>query len=255
MTHLLLLALAPVLFVAQLWCMHLGARYRRLPHDAASNAAVAPVTGTVLSLMGLVLAFSFSNAAGRLDADRKAVLDEANAIETVWMRIDLVEPAVRPRLTELFRRYVDARVSAYENYEERVSLDEYDREVRLSSDLFRQLWAVAIEGTETTVNRPLILTALGDVSDTATARSLAMSTHLPPVIQAFLFGIVLAGSALVGGILAQARRPVWSYRIAFAAVVSWTLYSIMDMEYPRLGAFQLLKNADALLVELRASMR
>jgi hypothetical protein len=37
----------------------------------------------VLSLMGLVLAFSFSDAAHRLDANRKTILDEANAVEDV----------------------------------------------------------------------------------------------------------------------------------------------------------------------------
>ncbi len=95
LTHLLLLALPVVLFAAELLVIHLGFRYRRLPVDAATNAAVAPVVGTVLSLMGLVLAFSFSNAAGRLGENRMAILNEANAIETAWLRIDLAEPEAR----------------------------------------------------------------------------------------------------------------------------------------------------------------
>ena len=254
MTHELLLALPVLLLLAQLAFIQLGSRYRRLPHDSASNAAVAPVIGTVLSLMGLVLAFSFSNAATRLDASRKSILEEANAIETAWKLIDVAEPEARPRMGDLMRRYVDARVRAYETSEERVGVAEYDRQVLMSADLFEELWSTGVAGTHDTVARGLLLNALSRLRDTATARSLTMNTHLPPAIYVFLFGIVLVGALLVGSVLAGARRVLWFYRIVIAAVLSWTLYAIMDMEYPRLGAFQLLRNADALLVDLRKSM-
>ncbi len=255
MTHLLLLALPALLFVAQLFCIHVGLRYPRLPHDGTYQAAVAPVVGTVLSLMGLVLAFSFANAATRLDTNRRAILEEANAIETAWLRIDVAQPEFRPLLSDVLRRYVDARIRAYETYEERMGLAEYDREVQQSSKLFQQLWSTAVAGTApASVERVMFLNALSSMRDTATTRSLSMNTHLPPAIHVFLFGIVLVGALLVGGVLAQARRPLWFYRIVIAAVLSWTLYAIMDMEYPRLGAFQLLRNADALLLELRRSM-
>jgi hypothetical protein len=65
------LALGPLFFLSVLLMIELGHRYRlasRLPNDPNSNAVTGPAIGTVLALMGLVLAFSFSNAAGRLDA-------------------------------------------------------------------------------------------------------------------------------------------------------------------------------------------
>jgi Protein of unknown function (DUF4239) len=255
MKHLLLLALPVLAFLVELVCIHLGRRYRRLPHDAASNAAVAPVISTVLSLMGLVLAFSFSNAAGRLESNRRAILDEANAIETVWNRIDLAQPEFRPTMTDLFRRYVDARIRAYRTLEEQIGRREYDREVQDSANLFQQLWVVSVAGTaDNPTNRVLLLDSFGKVRDTATARTLAMNTHLPPAIYAFLFGIAMIGAALIGSVMATSRSPLWFYRIVVAAVLSWTLFAILDMEYPRLGAFQLLRHADALLAELRKSM-
>jgi hypothetical protein len=253
--HVLILALPCALFVAQLALMAVGSRYRRLPKDEGSNVAVAPVIGTILSLMGLVLAFSFSDGARRLDANRKAVLDEANAIEAVYLSIDLVTPPVRDRMRATFRAYVDARVRAYETYDDQMGYADYSREVQLSSDLFRELWTEALEGTSDSPGRSIVLNALSAASSTATARTLAMNTHMPPAIVVFLLGIVLFGALLVGGVLAQARTSTVFYRIVFAAVLSWTAFAIFDMEYPRLGAFQLLRNADALLVELRRSMR
>jgi hypothetical protein len=255
MSHPVLLVLPALLFVAELLAIHVGYRYRRAPHDREANAAVAPVVSTVLSLMGLVLAFSFSNAAGRLDGNRKAILDEANAIETAWLRMDLALPEARPELGSLLKQYVDARVSAYHTFEELKDEARYRAEVEESAVIFRRLWAAALAGTPPTPDRMLVLNALTSMRDTATARSLSMNTHLPPAIYMFLFGVVLIGGLLVGGVLAQAERPHWLYRVAMAAVFSWTIFSIMDMEYPRLGAFQLLQSADALLVELRKSMR
>src|SRR5262249_10278753 len=82
------------------------------PNDSESNAGVGPAIGTVLALMGLVLAFSFSNAAGRLDASRKIILDEENAIETARFRIDVADKEAQPRLREFMRQYVDARIRA-----------------------------------------------------------------------------------------------------------------------------------------------
>ena len=71
MTDTLMVALAPALILTVLLMMELGHQYRlasHLPNDSESNSGVGPAIGTVLALMGLVLAFSFSSAAGGLDA-------------------------------------------------------------------------------------------------------------------------------------------------------------------------------------------
>jgi hypothetical protein len=253
--HVLILTSPVVLFFAQLGLISTGSRCRRKAGDGAPNAVVNSVVVTVLSLMGLVLAFSFSDAAHRLDANRKTILDEANAIEEVYHAIDMVKPETRERMIETFHLYVAARVRAYERYDEQLGRAEYDRQLLLSSGLYRDMWAHAIEGTFDSGSRLVLLNALNSASSTATARTLAMNTHMPPLIVGFLIGIVLVGALLVGTILAQSKGPSWLYRIAYAAVLSWTVFAIFDMEYPRLGAFQLLRNADALLVELKRTLR
>jgi hypothetical protein len=67
----------------------------------------------------------------------------------------------------------------------------------------------------------------------------------------FLFGTVLIGSMLIGTMLACAGSRQWFYRLVIAAVLAFIVYAIVDMEFPRLGAFNLLKDADALIVSLR----
>jgi hypothetical protein len=253
MTNLLILALAPLLFLSILLMIELGHQYwlTRLPDNPELNTAAGRAIGTVLALMGLVLAFSFSNAAGRLDANRRTVLDEANAVGTAWLRIDCAAPEAQPRLRELFRQYVDARIQTYDA----AGLTEYRRHIEVSDGLLRRIWALAVEGTASRPSdRLLLLPAINAVGDGAAARTLSQSTHLPPTIFVFLFGTVLIGSMLIGAMLACAGGRQWFYRIVIAAVLASIVYAIVDMEYPRLGAFNLLKDADALLLSLRKLM-
>jgi hypothetical protein len=256
MTDILMLALAPLLVLSVLLMIELGHRYllaTHLPNDPESIAVVAPAIGTVLALMGLVLAFSFSNAAGRLDASRKSILDEANAIETTWLRIDLAEGEFQPRLRELLRQYVDARIQAYDA----TVLAEYHQQLEIGAGLLRQIWGLAVESTPVSrpENRMLFLPAVNAMGDAASARTLSLSTHLPPAIFVFLFGTVLIGSMLIGTVLAGTGSRQWFYRLVIATVLCSIVYAIIDMEYPRLGAFNLLRDADALLVNLRKFMR
>jgi hypothetical protein len=54
---------------------------------------------------------------------------------------------------------------------------------------------------------------------------------------------------------ARLRGQPAFYRLVIAVVLSSIVYAIVDMEYPRFGAFNLLKDADSLMVYLRRSIR
>ena len=253
-TQGLILSVPVLLFAGSLLMIELGYRYRLrwlLPVDAGSSAGIGSVSGTVLSLMGLVLAFSFSNAAGRLDASAKSILNEVTAIEAAWQRIDLAEPPARHRLKELFRDYLEARIRAYEALP---GLAEYNRQSEIAAGVLEETWPVAVEGTSVTANRTMLLTALNSVGDAAAVRKLSLQTHIPTGVLLFLFGIVLVGSLLVGTMLGNAGNRQWFYRLIIAAVLTAIVTVIIDLEYPRLGMFNLLKEEDTMFVDLRRLM-
>ena len=62
----------------------------------------------MFGLMGLLIAFTFSGAASRFDARRELIVEEANAIGTAWLRLDLLDadqqPAIRKHVSQLLRR-------------------------------------------------------------------------------------------------------------------------------------------------------
>jgi hypothetical protein len=57
--------------------------------------------------LGLLIAFIFSGALTRFDTRRVQVVEEANAIGTAWLRLDLLPAAAQPKLRDTFRAYVE----------------------------------------------------------------------------------------------------------------------------------------------------
>ena len=64
----------------------------------------------LLGLVGLILAFGLTMAVGRYDARRAAVVEEANAIGTTYLRAQTLREPVRTRSLESLVRYTDAEI-------------------------------------------------------------------------------------------------------------------------------------------------
>src|SRR5262245_48445229 len=107
-------------------------------HDQGgpSRGAVA-VEGAIFALMGLLIAFTFSAAQGRFDMRRKLVIDEANAIGTAYLRVDLLPAAAQPELRNDLRAYTDSRLAYYKEFWEAGAAD--DERARTLA-LGRQIW-------------------------------------------------------------------------------------------------------------------
>ena len=108
--------LACSLLAAMLVCLELGHRLgtrRALREGEPEHAGFGIVEGAVFALLGLLMAFTFSGALSRFDERRKLIVDEANAIGTAYLRIDLLPAAAQGELRAGFRGYLDARLAAY----------------------------------------------------------------------------------------------------------------------------------------------
>jgi hypothetical protein len=66
----------------------LGVRRRARDLEGA-RLGLGPVESATFGLLGLLIAFYISGAVTRFDARRSLVTEEANLIETAWLRLDL----------------------------------------------------------------------------------------------------------------------------------------------------------------------
>lgn len=251
-------SIAVALFLGIVVCLVLG---RWLGHRAIGRygAGATPSVGSletaVFALMGLLIAFTFSGALTRFDARRVQVVDEANAIGTAWYRIDLLPAPAQPLLRESFRNYVDARIATYKKLPDVAAAQ---RELVRSQELQARIWSQAVAAVAMPEARPgtalLVLPALNQMFDLQAARVAATQLHPPQIIYAMLIGLALASALLAGYQTAGEKGYDWVHKIGFAGIVAFTIYVILDLEYPRLGWIRL-DAIDQLLVNVRASMK
>src|SRR5437762_9422385 len=105
-----------LLFACMLILLEAGRRLgisRRSKESEGERGSLGTIEGAVFALFGLVMAFTFSGAASRFNEKRMLIAEEANRIETAYLRLKLVSQQAQPVLTELFRQYVDSRVETY----------------------------------------------------------------------------------------------------------------------------------------------
>ena len=247
---------AAALFVGMLACMELGRHLGnwRIARDPKALEGLGVVEGAVFGLYGLLIAFTFLGAPARFDARRHLIAEEANAIGTAYLRLDLLPPDAQPRLRELFRRYLDLRL-AFTRSADPIA----DRPIlAASTKLQQEIWGSAVAATRRPEAHPdagkLLIPALNQMFDITTTRLTAVRTHPPHIVYGLLFVLALVSSTLAGfGMAGRAHRS-WIHILSFALITVITVYAILDIEYPRMGLVRL-DAYDHVMTDLRATMK
>lgn len=219
-----------------------------------SRAGLGVIAGAVFGLLGLLIAFSFSRAESRFDARRQLIVQEANAIGTAYLRLDLLPAEAQSELRGDFRKYVEARLGVYRKLPdvEAANVD-LARSKTLQGDIWRN--AVAASRSAPTPHPGLLLLpAINDMIDVTTTRTLALQTHTPWIIFALLAAVALACALLVGHAMAGGKVRSWAHVLIFASVLAATIYVIVDLEYPRAGLVRI-QAVEQLMADLLAGMK
>ncbi len=242
---------ALLLFLAMLGAAEAGfrlARARQASHPVSGGSGTAVIDAAIFALLGLLLAFTFSGAAGRYDRRRELIAMETNAIGTAWLRLDLLPPALQPELRDLFRQYLDSRLATYALLpDEKAALGELVR----SRGVQGRIWARAVSAGVFSGQEILVLPPLNEMFDIVETRTALSRHHQPAVVLLMLLVLGVACAGLAGAATAEGGRRRVGHQIAFAAAVALTTWVMIDLEFPRTGLIRL---GDDSLIELRASL-
>lgn len=228
---------------------------RRLRDDPdGARTGIGTVDAALFSLLGLLIAFTFSGAASRFDGRRQQIVQESNDIGTAYLRVDLLPAEDQPAIREAFRKYADARIATYRALPD---LDAAKAELATSVGLQQEIWSRSVTAC-TKLGNPavtsLVISALNTMIDISTTRTMTTQLHPPSIIFAMLGILALASAYLAGFGMAGSKRRSWVHIIAFAGILAITTYVILDLEYPRLGLIRL-DAFDQVMIDVRQSMK
>lgn len=246
------LALAALLFAVLLGAtavgLLVGARLRHLSDSLKEPFAV--LQAALLGVVGLLLAFGLALAVDRYEGRRTAVVDEANAIGTAYLRAQtLMEPG-RSASLRLLARYTDTTILVSNTIPgsgpERAA-------ARAGEKLQRGLWSIAgrqLDEAPVASAQRLYVESLNVMIDAESARLAALNNRVP---YAVLF-LEVGGAALALGLLAAYLAMLGRARLAVvlaSILVAMLLLVTCDLDRPTRGLIQV---PDTALVDVRHSM-
>jgi hypothetical protein len=224
-----LLVACPILWLAA----RVGVRLsRQFPLDDDMRQDFNTLQAAALTLLGLIIAFSFSLAAERYDQRKNLEEAEANAIGTAYVRAALLPAADAAKLRLLLKAYLDHRIQYY-----RAFRDSETRDInKQTAKLQEELWA-AVVGPATATPTPIVALVVSGMNDVLNAQGYtqaAWCNRIPGSAWGLMGVIGLFCHVLVGygaRSLATARRLLF----IFPAFIGIAFAFIADIDAPRHG--------------------
>ncbi len=231
-TWLLALIIVMVVFGATFFGLLIGGRSRHLAENLGEPLGV--LQGALLGVVGLILAFGLSLALSRYEDRRATVVEEANAIETTYLRAQMLEPDVAAPSLRLLADYTE---SAVEVADRMPGSAEEDEAVAAEEEIQAELWRLARRAMaeQPNHNAPgLYVESLNEMIDAQSTRQAALNNRVPvPVYILELLGAALA-LALLAGYLELIGRGTHAVFLV-AALVALLLFITADLDRPTRG--------------------
>jgi hypothetical protein len=206
----------------------LSNRLRPLETDERYDFGV--VLGALLTLLGLLIGFTFSMAISRYDQRKNYEETEANAIGTEYVRADLLPVEDGARLRELLKKYTDERVLFYTTRDSQM-LAKVNTD---TAELQNELWSVVRSGAQPQASAVVALAVSGmnDVLNSQGYTQAAWWNRIPPVAWALMAVVAVYCNLLVGYVAHRTNRRLF---LILPLAVSISFFLISDIDSPRWG--------------------
>lgn len=238
------------LLLAMLAARELGDQLRR--HVARSDSHTGAerddgyVMSAVMGLLALLIGFTFSLALQRHDARREAVVIEANAIGTAFLRAELLDPAQALPLQRSLRDYTDARIAYGLAATDAGEDAAQKRGLAMQRRLWMQTRDAAMPYRQTQLGS-LLVDATNAYIDAEGSRHALRDARIPSRILRIIAIYTLIAAAMIGYRKGEHRA---------AATVLFVLLTlaatlILDLDQPNTGP---IKVSQQPMIDVRASM-
>ena len=222
-------------------------RQRKLDDDLSKDFDV--VLAATLTLLGLIIGFTFSMAITRYDQRKAYEEEEANAIGTEFLRADLLPAADAAAVRGLLRNYLDQRVLFYTSSDEQQLPQIYARTAQLQIDL----WS-AVKGPAAAQPTPVVALVVAGMNDVLNSQGYAQAAwwnRIPLAAWGLMAAIAICCNVLVG-FGSRSTKAGAKLLPVLPLVISIAFMLIADIDSPRHGIIRVAPlNLHSLVESLR----
>ena len=216
--------------------------YRRgLANVGAPDSLRPLMSGTgaaILGLLGLLMGFSLSMAIDRWNTRRNVIVEESNAIGTLYLRAGLLEEPLPGQLRESLRAYNDARIALGGS---RSRPDKLRAARQESEALHAVIWSVVKSANQpTTANATLasLINSANEVIDLHELRLASVENRLPAALFLLLLAVATLAVAFLAWSFGAASHRGRTPMLLLALLVGAVLLLIMDVNRPQRGRIE-----------------
>ncbi len=216
--------------------------------DEGISTQTNAIQAGILGLLALLLGFSFNMALQRYDARSAAVIEEANAIGTAWLRTALLSEDDARVVGGLLSDYVDLRLKA--SKVDMASTAERDEVIKATQQLQTTLWHVVTESSIADLppaRVSLLVQSLNQVFDAYGSRQAQLDKHVPEVVLMLLFVIFIISGSILGVAAGLAGGRPFTATVSLAALIVLVIFIVIDLDRPRRGLIQVDQSSMAAL--------
>jgi Mg2+/citrate symporter len=222
---------ALAMVIAWLLGRWIGARLRLDLHGA--KPAVSKFLDASLTLLGLLIAFTFATAIGQHEQRRLMVVADSNAVADFYVCASLLKEPERTKLRNVIRDYAALRIDlskrVYDTPGFEKALGQFDQ-------MHRQMVALVSEaladGTPIAVS---LTNTLNAVSSNQAARLAAARDRLPTTIVMLLLTSAVLVAMLVGREQGVMDEEDIAGTLCFVFLVSFAIFVTLDLNQPNRG--------------------
>jgi len=155
------------------------------------------VLTTTLTMLGLIIGFTFSMAISRYDQRKNYEANEANAIGTEYVRLDLLPAADTTKVKPLLRQYLNERILFYNAPRNAAQIAQInDRTIALQNAMWHQVQEVATLHPTPIVG--LAVSGMNDVLNTQAYTQAAWWNRLPTEARILIVLLSVCCNAMLG---------------------------------------------------------
>jgi hypothetical protein len=209
-------------------------KYRTKDTETSSDLGI--IQTATLTLLGLIIGFTFSMAIERYDLRQTYEAAEANAMGTEFLRADLLPSDTAETIKGLLNEYLDQRILFYSKQDKETAKQITQKTLELEKALWNELLPIA--RTQSTPTMALVISGMNDVINSRGYTQAAWWNRIPAAAWWLMAAIAIGANILVGFGARNFKGNVGLFML-FPMMVSIAFFLIADIDSPKGGIIRI----------------